>query len=100
MHFKASPYAGSLYDAVYLYALVLSRVINESGTSPEVYRDGNRIAKNDAIQFEGSRCFWFYFIMVMLKVLVELLRSGRMAYAMRFTCCRPMKEPRATSIHT
>lgn len=51
---NASVYASTLYDATYLYASALARLINASGSGPVNYRDGQRLAKqSDAISFEG-----------------------------------------------
>ncbi|KAI1700892.1 receptor family ligand binding region domain-containing protein [Ditylenchus destructor] len=47
----ASPYATTLYDAMYLYGLALSRVINQSGFTN--VRNGEVITKNTNLQFEG-----------------------------------------------
>lgn len=41
LNLKVAPFAGTLYDAMYLYGIVLARLINKTGsTLPNVYRDG------------------------------------------------------------
>ncbi|KAI6199751.1 Guanylate cyclase [Aphelenchoides besseyi] len=50
---EASIYASTLYDAMYLYAMALSRVVNSSGTDPKYYRDGTLLTRNSNIEFEG-----------------------------------------------
>lgn len=53
-------YASTLYDATYLYATSLSRVINASNINPSVYRDGSNMLKTSSnISFEGYHK-WFF----------------------------------------
>ncbi|KAI1704620.1 adenylate and guanylate cyclase catalytic domain-containing protein [Ditylenchus destructor] len=47
----ASPYASTLYDAMYLYGLALSRVINQSGSAN--IRNGQMITKSSNLTFKG-----------------------------------------------
>ncbi|KAI6227487.1 Guanylate cyclase [Aphelenchoides fujianensis] len=50
---NASIYASTLYDAMFSYAMALSRVVNISGTDPKFYRDGTLLTRNSQIEFEG-----------------------------------------------
>uniref|UniRef100_A0A915EFH3 Guanylate cyclase n=1 Tax=Ditylenchus dipsaci TaxID=166011 RepID=A0A915EFH3_9BILA len=50
---QASIYAPFLYDAFYAYGLALSNTFNQSGTSPQIYRNGTLVSNYSNLHFRG-----------------------------------------------